>query len=181
MRKLSLPLLLTTLLAAGVLAACSPKYDWRDYRSADAPYAVLFPGKPASQTRTINLDGQEVSMTMTAAEVDGVSFAVGSARLDDASKAPAALASMKTALVNNIGAAIVSDKTTATSSGMGSLSGQQTMVEVEAKGAHNGEATLLIGHFIAKDNRIYQVIIMGAEKHVVRDTVDTFMSSFKLN
>jgi hypothetical protein len=181
MRKLSLPLLLTTLLAAGVLAACSPKYDWRDYRSADAPYAVLFPGKPASQTRTINLDGQEVSMTMTAAEVDGVSFAVGSARLADAARAQAALAAMKTALVNNIGAAIVSDKTSGTSPGTGSLSGQQTLVEVEAKGAHNGEATLLIGHFIARDNRIYQVIVMGAEKHVVRDTVDTFMSSFKLD
>lgn len=181
MRKFSLPLLLTTLLAAGVLAACSPKYDWRDYRSSDAPYAVLFPGKPASQTRTITLDGQEVSMTMTAAEVDGVSFAVGSAKLADAAKAQAALVAMKTALVNNIGAAVVSDKTTTTSSGTGSPSGQQTMVEVEAKGAQNGEAMLLIGHFIAKDNRIYQVIIMGREKHVVRDTVDTFMSSFKLN
>lgn len=181
MRKFSLPLLLTTLLAAGVLSACSPKYDWRDYRSSDAPYAVLFPGKPASQTRTITLNGQEVSMTMTAAEVDGVSFAVGSAKLADAAKAQAALVAMKTALVNNIGAAVVSDKTTTTSSGTGSPSGQQTMVEVEAKGAQNGEAMLLIGHFIAKDNRIYQVIIMGREKHVVRDTVDTFMSSFKLN
>lgn len=181
MRKFSFPLLLTTLLAAGVLAACSPKYDWRDYRSSDAPYAVLFPGKPASQTRTITLDGQEVSMTMTAAEVDGVSFAVGSAKLADAAKAQAALAAMKTALVNNIGAAVVSDKTTTTSSGTGSPAGQQTMVEVEAKGAQNGEAMLLIGHFIAKDSRIYQVIIMGREKHVVRDTVDTFMSSFKLN
>jgi hypothetical protein len=181
MRKFSLPLLLTTLLAAGVLSACSPKYDWRDYRSGDAPYAVLFPGKPASQTRTINLDGQEVSMTMTAAEVDGISFAVGSAKLADAARAQSALTAMKTALVNNIGAAIVSDKTTTTSSGTGSPAGQQTMVEVEAKGAQNGEAMLLIGHFIAKDSRIYQVIIVGREKHVVRDTVDTFMSSFKLN
>lgn len=181
MRKFSLPLILTSLLSAGVLVGCNPKYDWRDFRSGDAPYAVLFPGKPASQTRTINLDGLEVAMTMTAAEVDGVSFAVGSARLDDAGKAQAAAVAMKTALVHNIGATIVSDKTSTVSSGNGSLGGQQTTVEVEAKGVQNGEAMLLIGHFIAKDNRIYQVVIIGKEKHVVRDTVDTFMSSFKLN
>ena len=44
------------LLMAAALSACSPQYDWRDYRSNDAPYAVLFPGKPASQTRAIKLD-----------------------------------------------------------------------------------------------------------------------------
>lgn len=181
MRKLSLPLLLTTVLTTAILAACSPKYDWRDYRSNDAPYAVLFPGKPASQTRAINLDGQEVNMTMTAAEVDGITFAVGSAQMVDASKAQSALQAMKQALVANIGAAVLSDKVTTTSSGSGTPNGQQTMLEVEAKGVQNGETMVLIGHFIAKDKRIYQVIVMGREKRVVRDMVDTFMSSFKLN
>jgi hypothetical protein len=168
MKKISLALLL-----AAALTACSPQYDWRDYRSNDAPYAVLFPGKPASQTRAIKLGDLDVNMTMTAAEVDGVVFAVGSAQLPDAGMTPAAIDAMKTALVKNIGATV----TKSTSS----VAGAQTVLDVEAKGSQNGEPMLLIGRFIAKDTRIYQVIVVGREKNIVRDTVETWFSSFKLN
>jgi len=168
MKKISLALCM-----AAALSACSPQYDWRDYRSNDAPYAVLFPGKPASQTRDIKLDDLDVKMTMTATEVDGVVFAVGSAQLAEAARAPAALEAMKTALVKNIGATVTKSAASAT--------GAQTVLDVEAKGSQNGEPMLLIGRFIAKDRRIYQVIVMGREKNVVRDTVETWFSSFKLN
>ena len=181
MRKFSFPILMTTVLAAGVLSACSPKFDWRDYRSADAPYAVLFPGKPATHTRTINLDGEQVQMTMAASEIDGVMFAVGSAQLADPAKAQLAAVAMKSALVRNISGTVTSDKVTATSSGNGSLRGPQTILEVEASGTQKGQSMRLIGRFIAKDTRIYQVIVIGREQHMVSDSVDTFMSSFKLN
>ena len=168
MKKFTLALLM-----AAALSACSPQYDWRDYRANDAPYAVLFPAKPASQTRTVKLGELDVSMTMTAAEVDGVVFAVGSAQLADAARAPAALEAMKTALVNNIAATVTNSAASA--------SGAQTMLDIEAKGSRNGEPMLLIGRFIAKDKRIYQVIVMGREKSIVRDTVETWFASFKLN
>jgi hypothetical protein len=167
MKKISLALLM-----AAALSACSPQYDWRDYRSNDAPYAVLFPGKPASQTRDIKLDDVDVKMTMTATEVDGVVFAVGSAQLADPARAPAALEAMKTALVKNIGATVTKSAASAAN--------RQTVIDVEAKGSRNGEPMLLIGRFIAKDTRIYQVIVMGREKNIVRDTVETWFSSFKL-
>ena len=168
MKKFTLALLM-----AAALSACSPQYDWRDYRANDAPYAVLFPAKPASQTRTVKLGELDVSMTMTAAEVDGVVFAVGSAQLADAARAPAALEAMKTALVNNIAATVTKSAASA--------SGAQTVLDIEAKGSRNGEPMLLIGRFIAKDKRIYQVIVMGREKSIVRDTVETWFASFKLN
>ena len=168
MKKFTLALLM-----AAALSACSPQYDWRDYRANDAPYAVLFPAKPASQTRTVKLGELDVSMTMTAAEVDGVVFAVGSAQLADAARAPAALEAMKTALVNNIAATVTKSAASA--------SGAQTVLDIEAKGSRNGEPMLLIGRFIAKDKRIYQVIVMGREKNIVRDTVETWFASFKLN
>lgn len=168
MKKISLALML-----AAALSACSPQYDWRDYRSSDAPYAVLFPGKPASQTRSIQLDTLAVNMTMTAAEVNGVIFAVGSAQLPDAAQGQAAIEAMKTALVNNIGATVTSNKSAA--------DGRQATLDVEAKGSQNGETMRLIGHFVAKDKRIYQVIVMGRDKNIVQDTVETYLSSFKLN
>ncbi|HWW72119.1 MAG TPA: hypothetical protein VN089_19425, partial [Duganella sp.] len=97
---------------------------------------------------------------------------VGSAQLADAARAPAALEAMKTALVNNIAATVTKSAASAT--------GAQTVLDVEAKGSRNGEPMLLIGRFIAKDKRVYQVIVMGREKNIVRDTVETWFSSFKL-
>lgn len=108
-------------------------------------------------------------MTMTAAEVDGNTFAVGSATLPDAASAPAALVAMKTALINNIGATAASAPPSAGS------------IEIEAAGMQNGKPVLLIGHFLAQDKRIYQVIVLSKEKQVSRENIDMFMGSFKLN
>jgi len=166
-----------TLAAAVLLSACSPQYDWRDYRSNDAPYAVLFPGKPATQTRKVQLDGIEVEMTMTAAEVNEVVFAVGSAQVADPAQAPAAIEAMRSALVKNIGGTVINSKSSPPASG----STRQTMLEVEAAGSQNGQPMLLMGRFIAKDKRIYQVIVMGRQKNIVQETVETYFSSFKLN
>lgn len=164
---LAIPL---TLMLALTLTACSPKYDWRDYRSSDAPYAVLFPGKPATQTRNIKLDQQDVSMTMSAAEVDGVVFAVGSAQLADAAQAPAAVEAMKKAMVNNINATITGSKTLA--------NGAQ---EIDASGSGNGRPMRMVGRFLAKDQRIYQVVVIGPAQQISGEPVDTFLTSFKLN
>jgi hypothetical protein len=171
MRKFSLPSVLTVFAAACVFSACSPKFDWRDYRSADAPYSALFPGKPSTHTRTIDLDGLQVSMTMTASDIDGNTFAVGSATLPDAAKAPAALVAMKTALIKNIGAA--DQAATAPAS--------DAALDIEVGGTQNGKPVLLVGRFLAQDKRIYQVIVLAKEKQVSRENIDMFMSSFKLN
>jgi hypothetical protein len=98
-----LPPVLSLLLATALLGACSPKYNWRDYASPDAPYRVMFPAKPASVTRSIDLDGKQVSMTMTAADIDGATFAVGAAEAPDEAQAQAALPAMMQALLRNIG------------------------------------------------------------------------------
>jgi hypothetical protein len=149
------------LLAAALLAACNPTYNWRDYRSEGERYAVLFPAKPANQTRAVDLNGIKVAMAMTAAEVEGVTFAVGSAALPDASQARHAMDAMKTALVRNIGGTVVSDH-------------EDT---IEAR----GKTMLLIGHFAARDGRVYQAIVVGKAGDVQREAADTFLASFKLN
>lgn len=153
-----------------LVAACSPKFDWREVRGANAPFVVLLPAKPASHTRTVNLDGLQVPMTMTAADVDGVTFAVGTAELPDASQAPKALAAMKTALVRNIGGTIRQEK--ASAAGV-----VPATIEIEAAGADR----VLLARFLAKDKRIYQVVVVGKENAVSHDAADTFFTSFKLN
>ncbi|TFW17770.1 hypothetical protein E4L96_13995 [Massilia arenosa] len=151
------------------LAACSPTYNWRDYSSPDAPYRVMFPDKPAKHTRSVDLNGVHVNMTMTAAEVEGTMFAVGSAETADPAQAQAALDAMKTALVRNIGATLSSEKRAA-----------GPVIDIEATGVQNGQPMRLVGHFEARGKRIYQVVALGRARDMQAEQVDQFMSSFAL-
>ncbi|MFP5391754.1 MAG: hypothetical protein ACLGI6_09440 [Gammaproteobacteria bacterium] len=162
--------ILAVLCACALLGGCSPKYNWRDYTGKEAPYQVMFPDKPASHTRAINLDGLTVNMTMTAAEVDGVSYAVGTAQAPDEARARAAVAAMKTALVKNIGATVQREKASAPAT-----------LDIEATGVQNGQPIRLVGHFEARKQRVYQVIVLGRPAAMPAEQVETFMSSFKLN
>ena len=163
--------LLAKVACIALLAACSPKFDWREVRGSAAPFVVLLPAKPASHTRTVNLDGIEVSMTMTAADVDGVTFAVGTAEVPDEAKAQQALAAMKTALVRNIGGTVRKE----TASAPGTV---PATIDIEVVGT---ESRVLFGRFIANGRRIYQVIAVGKESALPREAADTFLTSFKLN
>jgi hypothetical protein len=166
--------------ATALLLACSPKYDWREIHSADANFTAMFPGKPASHSRPVNLNGTQVTMSMTAAEVDGVTFAVGSAVLADPTQAQTALLAMKTALTRNMAGTVRYDKPVATPANPG-----MTEIEVAspagtgASSGAGGQPRLLVARFSARERRVYQLVVVGAEKDVSREQVDTFFSSFK--
>ncbi len=171
---------LATALVVLAIAGCSPDFNWRDYSSEAAPYRVMFPDKPSTHTRQIELNGLKVDMTMTGAQVNGTTFAVGTAEAPDAAAAEVALTAMKTALVNNIGATVTSEKIGKRSTGVGSTQARGAAIDIEATGKQKGEPMRLVGHFESRDKRFYQVIVMGKEKDLTRENVDMFMSSFKL-
>lgn len=168
------------MLACLALAACDPKFNWRDYSSQHAPFRVMYPDKPVTHTRSVDLDGMKVDMTMTAAQVDGTMFAVGTAEAPDADKAQAALTAMKTALVKNIGATVTSEKTGKASAMAGARTARSAAIDIEATGSQNGTPMRLVAHFESRDKRFYQVVVMGKEKDVTKENVEQFMSSFKL-
>lgn len=161
------------------LAACSPKYNWRDYTSPDGSYRVMFPGKPASYTRSVDLDGLRVDMTMTATEVDGAMYAVGAAQAPDPARAQAALAAIKTALLHNIGATSTRETSAAAAAVTDGAPTDAASSNVTASGVLNGVKMQLVGHFEARGKRIYQVVVMGPAKSVESDPADQFISSFK--
>ncbi|NHZ97933.1 hypothetical protein [Massilia sp. CCM 8734] len=180
MRISSFKPLILSLLAGVALAACSPQYNWRDYSSQDAPFRVMFPDKPATHARDVDLNGMTVKMTMTAAQVNGTMFAVGSGEAPDADKAEAAVAAMKTALVRNIGATINSEKQGKASAAAGSATARSSAIDIDASGVQKGVPMRLVGHFESRNKRFYQVIVMGKEKDISQEQVEMFMSSFKL-
>ncbi len=180
MRKISILTIAATCLAALSLAGCSPEYNWRDYRSPSAPYSVMFPSKPATHTRSVNLDGLKVDMTMTAAEVGDNMFAVGSARLADPAQAQAALAAMKTAMVRNIDATITSEQGAAAAQAGRGRTVEQGAIDIVAEGRRNGKPLRLVGHFTARGPHVFQVIALGPPGNLPPEQAEQFMSSFEL-
>lgn len=118
-------------------------------------------------TREIDLDGKKVSLTMTASEVDGNTFAIGSAVLDSAEQAQRALPAMQTALLKNINGTVRSEKSASAASSTAAGSHQRRSLSIEATGTQQGKPVLLVGRFVAQDKRIFQVIILGEESKVV--------------
>lgn len=176
MRKFQLTA--TLFLAAALLAGCNPTYNWRDYRSPDAPYQVMFPAKPATHTRSVDLNGMKVEMTMTAAEVEGVMFAVGSGTAPDPAQAQAAVDAMRTAMLRNINATVQRESASAASSG--APDGARKSVDVDAVGTGNGGPMKLSGHFESRGTRFYQIIVLGRDQAVQPEQSEQFMKSFRL-
>lgn len=156
-----------------VLAACSPRYDWREVRGGDMPFTVLLPARPVSFSRRIDLNGTPVTMTMTAAEIDGAIFAIGAAELADAMQTPEALESIRTALIKNIsgdpqhavipGRAPVADRT----------------LDISATGVAHGQPLRLMARLVARDKRVYQILIVGNDEAMTPENAETFFTSFK--
>ncbi len=154
------------------LAGCNPTYNWRDYASPDAPWRATFPARPATHTRTVDLGGMQVAMTMTAAEVEGATFAVGTAEAPDPAHARAALDAMRLALARNIGAP---EKAGATAR---SASGERASVAVDLAGTRDGVPMRLAGRFEARGKRVYQAIVVGPAASMPAEQVEQFLDSF---
>ncbi len=155
------------------LAACSPKFDWREVRGTESAFSVWLPAKPASFSREMTLNGVALKMQMTAADVDGISFAVGSAKVSDASKIPGVLDAMQLGMLNNIHG--VPEK----QSSPGSDHSSKDLVAYGKLA--NGQPVKFVGRFLTRGAWVYQIVIIGKDKSLTPEVVDTFMTSFKTN
>lgn len=59
-----------------LLAACTPKLDWRTVQSPQDAYTALFPGKPERMERKIPYQDQEIPQALEAVKVDDDIYSV---------------------------------------------------------------------------------------------------------
>ncbi|MBU3556391.1 hypothetical protein ICN18_01960 [Polynucleobacter sp. Ross1-W9] len=71
----------TVLAALFLLAACSPKLDWRTVQSPQERYAALFPGKPDKLERRIPYADQELLQALEAVKIDDDIYSVSTIQL----------------------------------------------------------------------------------------------------
>jgi len=151
-----------------LLSACNPPFNWREIHANDTPFTVLMPAKADSFSQNVQLLDVNLSMTMTATEVGQLSFAVGSAKLADASQASKVLAAMQNGMIQNIHGQIT--KAAIVKGGVMTVQGR----------TNNGDVNMA-ARFITHGNWVYQLIIIGPEKKMTPEIIDTFMDSFVAN
>ncbi|WP_143322815.1 hypothetical protein [Candidimonas nitroreducens] len=78
------------LAALAVLAACSPRYNWREAPVAAGAVVAAFPDKPETHRRVLPYEDGKVEFFLTTARVDDTVFAVGYAPWPDALRDDAA-------------------------------------------------------------------------------------------
>ena len=151
---------------------CSPSFNWREVQGTEPSYTVLLPAKPASHSRTIDLDGLKVTMTMTATETDDINFAVASINVEDDLQRHAAILAMQKAMLQNIHGDVTQQKVVALKDGI-------TMTEIHATGkASTGRPLSLFARFGEHGHDVFQVVTLGPSDKLTSEIADTFLSSF---
>ena len=74
--------------AALLIAGCSPALNWRTVPLPEADLTITLPCKPDQATRTVELAGAPVELSMVGCDADGATFAVSHACLLYTSPSP---------------------------------------------------------------------------------------------
>ncbi|MCP5265811.1 MAG: hypothetical protein H6934_06850 [Burkholderiaceae bacterium] len=154
-------------MAAALLGACSPTYNWREIRPEGGGFAVMVPARPSKMSRAIDLDGLAVTMTMHGARVDPASYTVGVVDLpEDSARVRAhAVDAMRRGMLRNIGAAD-DIALTATSVPFGAIGATAKArigaTMVRASGRRGDQALQMVAVFVARGQRAWQAVAIGS-------------------
>ncbi len=178
--RLSAIRLFVVLGIAGVLAGCTPTYDWREVRSAEGGWIALFPEKPVEVTRTITLPDQQqpVRLTLRSGRIGETMFAVGWTDRGDESIRQA----LETAMLNNIQA------TPTTVQRETVLLTSQPAIETKAEGliktdpvAPAVKARLWMRSFVRQSPtpRVIEILAVGPMTDLPDEVAQQFIESLK--
>jgi hypothetical protein len=185
---------LELLAALAWLAGCSPALDWREVRSEAGGFVVSLPGKAQVVTREVELPlagaSYKVSMTMTSAGAGATLFAVGfaplpAALLRDPASTQATLAWFRDGLLRNIEAAGVATAPAPALVAKGGPVAARASEGFDARGRTGrpgqpaSPARLAVRLYVV-DDRLYQIVAMGAVGDLPDTAVETFFTSFRL-
>lgn len=165
--------------AAGVLAACSPTYNWRTVSNDASGYSVDLPAKPRSDQRDVDIDGTLMHMRMQTAEVNDVLFVVGTVALPDArhETQQQALAFLRDGLAHNVGMAPDARDIAVPVATGGAVGGIE--MRLTGKAGEKAESRTIHARLVAKGARVYEVAIVGRAEPPA-EQIDQFFQSFRL-
>ena len=146
----------------------------------------MLPGRPQTVNREIKLPDATVQMSMTSTGIGATLFAVGAAQLPaevsaDAEARQRTIAHLRDALIHNVGGNIV--KTSSVTLPVPAGDSRKVLVAeaIEASGREpGGRAVQLTARLFIVDDRVFQVVALGAQGEMSSESLDTFFTSFRL-
>lgn len=161
--------------AAGLLAACTPALDWREWRPEGSGLAVLMPCKPDSQARSVGLVSTQVRLVLYACSAGGVTWGVAVADIGDPAKVGAALDELRASAVKNLGAVEV----TAVPLQVTGATPNPASQRVQFSGRMpDGRAVTEQTAVFSKGTRVFQAVALG--QTLEPEAVATFFGSLRL-
>ena len=165
--------------ASGLLAGCSPTYDWRTVMNNDNGYTVDLPAKPSNDARQIDVAGTSMKMAMQTAEAGPAVFAVGTLILpsDDPLVQRTALDFLRDGLARNVGTAPAAHAVQIPLAAGGQVPGLE--MRLSGKAGEQKETRTIYARFVAHGRHVYQAAIIASQP-LPQDQVDQFFQSFQL-
>ena len=163
------------LAAAVSLAACSPALNWREIRPESSELLALFPCKPDRFARTLPLAGGKVEMHLVSCSVDGVTYAVAYAALDDPARITPALQQLREAAAANIGGEAREPAPFAVNGMTPQAQAQRWRLHGRAA---DGEAVHEQIGLFHKGGRVYQATVVGPQLDA--EAAEIFFGGLKL-
>jgi hypothetical protein len=172
-----------------LLAACSPRFDWREFRQPALGFVAALPGKPQTIVREIAFEHPggpvRAEMTMLSTGVGASLFAVGSVRLpafavDTPTALAATLAWFSEGLLRNVQAAPAAPAEVPAPAGLGNRVLRAAQGFAADGRAGGGRPARLAVRLYVVDDRLYQIVALGAEGEIPPQGLETFFDSFRL-
>lgn len=158
-----------------VTAACSPTFNWRVIPNTDIGYQATFPDKPVTATREIALAGHTVPLTLQAAVVNDIYFAVGTVPLTNewADKAQDLQLALAEALSRNVNVTFERPKSLV-------WQGKPALESDVIGKIPDGKKIRAVGRFLQYNGHVIEVLVMGPEGEVTELELTQFIGGFSL-
>jgi len=163
------------LLAAGMVAACSPTLNWREIRVESTPLTAMMPCKPDKAAREVPMAGRNVSLTALSCEAGGSTFAVLFANIGEPARFGEVLAQWKTATLGNLRASAIRETPFRPP---GALALPQSLQVVATGQRSDGSKVESHAAYFAHGSHVYQAVIYTAQ--IRPEAAENFFSSLKL-
>jgi hypothetical protein len=180
-RRLAAAVLLGAL--AALAAGCTPRFNWREVRPAEARCVIALPDKPQTAEREVDLAGTKVTLRMTSTGVGPTLFALGVAQLPAAALVPDRIEStigwFRDGLLRNVQGSLTETQPLNLAAPPGRNVRSAQAIRAQGRLGADRKA-VLAARFYVVDDRLYQVVALGAEGEIPADALDTFFDSFRL-
>jgi hypothetical protein len=158
--------------AACLLAACNPTFNWREVRPDETRLALLLPCKPDKAEKIVPLGGRPTPLRLLGCDAGGATFALAVADLGDAARGAEVLAQWQTLTLANMKA--VSPQVTPLV--LKGVAASPAAVLVKAQGRRaDGSAVSGQAAYFAQGAQLFQAVVY-AEK-LSPEAAETFFGS----